>query len=127
MAQMKFEKRMSMKNQLQQSLGLHTEEVDKDLPRNKSFHSRMLDEITNEQDILFWNSLIDWDSLSGENELILSKISAQEKLIHYKTPDYFFIAPVKTLPFLLQYLQPLCQKRFGKDSNKQHAFFMYYR
>ena len=61
----------------------------------------MVDEMTTEQDIFDWNSILELNSLTGENMLILSKISAQEKLVHYKTPDYFFIAPKKTLPFLL--------------------------
>ena len=73
----------------------------------------MVDEITTDQDIFDWNSILDLNSLTEENMLIVSNISAQEKLVHYKSPDYCFIAPKKTLPFLLLHLKPLCQKRFG--------------
>ena len=63
--------------------------------------------------VLNTDKLFDMNSIMGENQLRYSKISTQDKLIHYKNPDYCFIAPAETVLFLLLELQPLCHKQFG--------------
>ena len=56
-----------------------------------------------------------------------NNIGDQEKLMYYKTPDFCFITPANALVFMLSDLLPLCEKRFGKDDNKQHVFFQIYQ
>ena len=72
------------------------------------------------------NELFDWSKqIKTDTQLKYSEtLSIKEKLMHYKSPDYCFIAPAKTVLFLLLELQPLCQKRFGsKKVNETHVYF----
>ena len=68
-------------------------------------------------------SLFEWEGMDeGDTQLILSPLTVKEKLLHYRTPDYCFITPARTVLILLLELQPLCTKRFGSQ-DKTHAFF----
>ena len=50
----------------------------------------------------------------------------KEKLTHYKTPDYCFIAPAQTHTILLLELQPLCNRQYDKQSKTGHVFYQVY-
>ena len=66
------------------------------------------------KDMMHADSLFQWEGIDeGDTQLILSPLTVKEKLEHFKSPDYCFITPARTVLILLLELQPLCTKTFG--------------